>query len=358
VGRASVVWIDQAHIDVLAPVPKTNRELVVWIWYPAADATLAAATEDYFPDSWRTAAEQYWGELGKFLERDLALVQVHSLRDARISQQQAAYPVVIMRAGLSALTLEYTSLAEDLASHGYIVVGFDAPYRTQLVALPDGSVVYRAAQNDPESFDVREGERIAAKLVAAWTADTAFVLDQLAKLNASDPAGKLTGRLDLLHVGVFGHSLGGATAAEFCHDDARCKAGIDIDGAPYGSVVEEELPKPFMFLMSDHSHETDVASQQIEANIQSIYDRLPHGTRQRIVIRGANHFGFSDAAVLKSQIVQGMLRALGIVGIEGRRQLAITSHCVHSFFDAYLMDAIATTPTMESDLYPEIKSLK
>ena len=358
VGRTSFAWIDDTHIDALAPIPETHRELVVWIWYPAADAPLAAATEDYFPDSLRTAAEQYWGTPGRFLERDLSLVHVHSLRDVRISQQQTAYPVVILRAGLSALTLEYTSLAEDLASHGYVVVGFDAPYRTQVVVLPDGSVVYRAPQNDPERFDVQKGERVAANLVVAWTADIAFVLDQLEKLNTSDPTGKLTGTLDMSHVGVFGHSLGGATAAQFCHDDARCKVGIDVDGAPFGSVVEEGLPKPFMFLMSDHSYETDVAGQQIEANIQSIYSRLPRDSRQRIMIRGANHFGFSDAAVLKSQMVQGVLRALGIVGIGGRRQLIVTAHCVHSFFDAYLTDAIAPGPTIESVLYPEIQSLK
>jgi hypothetical protein len=29
-----------------------------------------------------------------------------------------------------------------------------------------------------------------------------------------------------------------------------------------------------------------------------------------------------------------MLRRLGILGIDGRRQLAVTAHCVHSFFDA------------------------
>jgi predicted dienelactone hydrolase len=33
-----------------------------------------------------------------------------------------------MRAGGGGLTTDYTTLAEDLASHGYIVVGFDAPY--------------------------------------------------------------------------------------------------------------------------------------------------------------------------------------------------------------------------------------
>jgi hypothetical protein len=59
------------------------------------------------------------------------------------------------------------------------------------------------------------------------------------------------------------------------------------------------------------------------ANIQSIYDRLPADGRLCIAIRGANHFLFSDdGALLKSHIVLG---TLGIVGIDGRRQLAVTT---------------------------------
>jgi hypothetical protein len=52
-----------------------------------------------------------------------------------------------MRAGLADLTTDYTTLAEDLASHGYVVVGFDAPYRSGVVVLPGGRVIGRAPQN-------------------------------------------------------------------------------------------------------------------------------------------------------------------------------------------------------------------
>jgi Platelet-activating factor acetylhydrolase, isoform II len=66
--------------------------------------------------------------------------------NAPVSPEQTSYPVVIMRAGASAFTADYTVLAEDLASHGYIVVGLDAPYRTFLVVLPDGGASLSAFQ--------------------------------------------------------------------------------------------------------------------------------------------------------------------------------------------------------------------
>ncbi len=359
VGRTSHAWIDETQTDKLAPFPGAKRELVAWIWYPSATGQSAAPIGDYLPAPWRTAIERRRGTLiSKFLMRDLSLVQAHSFRDSDISPQQRAYPVVIMRPGLSALTTQYSILAEDLASHGYIVVGFDAPYRTAVVVFPDGRVIARTPENNADAFAGEEQDRLVNKLLTAWSADIGFVLDQLERLNASDPSGKFTGRLDMQRVGVFGHSLGGATAMQFCHDDSRCKAGINVDGAPYGSVIQEGLHQPFMFLLSDHGSMSDPDSRQIEANLRSIYDRLPQDGRLRIVILGANHFNFSDGALLRSQFLQGALRRLGTLGIDGRRQLAAAAYSVHSFFDVYLKGAPVSGLKIQSPLYPEIHLLE
>jgi predicted dienelactone hydrolase len=105
------------------------------------------------------------------------------------------------------------------------------------------------------------------RLLTAWIADIAFVLDRLERLNSSDASGKFAGRLDMSRVGIFGHSFGGATAAQFCHEDSRCKAGVDVDGTPHGSVIQAGINRPFLFLLSDHSRESDPESHHILANI-------------------------------------------------------------------------------------------
>jgi predicted dienelactone hydrolase len=261
-----------------------------------------------------------------------------------------------MRAGLAKLTTDYTSLAEDLASHGYVVVGFDAPYRSFVVVFPDGRVITRAPQNNADLVGgLVEKEQLAKKLVQAWSADMGFALDQLERLNASDPSGRFLGRLDMQRVGVFGHSLGGATALQFCHDDSRCKAGIDVDGAPFGSVIVEGVTQPFMFLLSDHRSESGAEKRQVEANIRSIYDRLPGDRRLQIMIRGAGHYMFSDdGAMLKSPLVMRVLRTLGIVRLNGRRQVAMTAHCISTFFDVYLKGAPASELKSQPE-YPGIE---
>jgi predicted dienelactone hydrolase len=355
VGRTTYTWINNGQTDELAPSPGANREVAVWLWYPSAPATSAVPAE-YLPGAWCSALAQHSGVvMSQLFTRDLSLVQAHSASDPDVSSEQHSYPVVILRAGGAALTTDFTTLAEDLASHGYFVVGFDAPYRTFVFVRQDNSVVTRPAANDPEDLSPNEANRLINRLLPMWTTDTTFVVNQLERLNAADPSRKFTGRLDLQRLGMFGHSFGGATALQFCHDDPRCKAGIDIDGAPYGSVVQEGLKQPFMFLLSDHTRDiTDPSSKQILANFQSIYDHLPKG-RLFLTIRGANHFSFSDQMLQKNQLLIRLLRLFGFGRLEGRRGLAITTDYVHSFFDVYLKDAPAASLNKPAQLYPEVQ---
>jgi hypothetical protein len=194
VGRAVYDWTDAETVDSLAPMPGAKRELLVWIWYPA-EAQQSAAGTGYLPTELRTTVEHDRGPFIRFLTRDLAKVHAHSWPNAAVSTQQRSYPMVIMRAGASLEVWNFTTLAEDLASHGYVVIGFDAPYRSRVVVFPDGRVIKRLPQNDPERCLERAGqeqERCADKLQNAWTSDTAFVLDRLTALNATDPSGSLT----------------------------------------------------------------------------------------------------------------------------------------------------------------------
>jgi predicted dienelactone hydrolase len=362
VGRTTFVWAD-AEADPLGP-PGAKRELLAWIWYPAAPGQLPEPANDYLPAAWRAAMENQSGVLlSQFLTRDLSRVQPHSFGDVPVSPQQPAYPVVLMRAGGAALTTDYTTLAEDLASHGYVVAGFDAPYRSWVVVLPDGRIIPRASHNNLDNVDGPEADKRAETLARAWTVDASFVLDQLLRLNTSDPSGRFQGRLDLQRVGMFGHSLGGATALLFCHDDSRCKAGIDVDGAPLGRVIAKGVTQPFMFLLSDHSREpvTSESPESIRnamANIRAICNRSPSDRRMIVGIRGANHYLFSDnAGMLKSPLAMRVLRMLGIVQLDGRRQIAVTAHAICTFFDVYLKGAPASALKSRLEC-PEIEFIR
>ena len=83
------------------------------------------------------------------------------------------------------------------------------------------------------------------------TADVRFVLDELERLDQYDATGLLTGRLDTARVGIFGHSFGGAVAAEACLLDSRFRAGIDLDSVLYGESATEGVAQPFLFMNCD-----------------------------------------------------------------------------------------------------------
>lgn len=358
VGRTSHSWTNGARIDGLAPAKGAKREVVVWIWYPSSRSQSAAAAE-YLPKPWHEPRARRAGVLlSDFLTRDPSVVHVHSSSDAPVSPDQSAYPVVLLRPGGSALTTDFTTLAEDLASHGYVVVGFDAPYRSGVVVFPDGRVFFRSPAANTDDLDAAGGEAAFIRtILPMWVEDAQFVVDQLERLNAGEPSSRFQGRLDMQRLGLVGHSFGGATALQFCHDDSRCKAGIDLDGAPVGSVAADGLKQPFLFLLSDHGDLSAPEPRMVIANIKSIYNRLPNG-RLLLFIGGANHFSFSDQILLKSQY---FIQALGLLqhrGLDSIRGLRIATAYVHTFFDVYLKGARADLLDDLRKTYPEVQALR
>ena len=354
VGRTTFFWVDQQRTDELPAAPDTKEELVAWVWYPSV--AVRGLRAEYLPPRWREALKERSGVLmSDFLTRDLSQVRVHSTENSKLSMDQRVYPVVILRAGGSALVTGFTALAEELASHGYVVVGFDAPYRTSIVVLPDGRVVSQPSTYNLEAVPETERAALAERLMRMWTADIAFAIEKLARLNDGDPSGRFTGRLDLTHLGVLGHSLGGATAADFCHEDSRCKAGIDLDGQLLGPVAQEGLRQPFMFLLEDIRHANDATSRDILDRIESMYERLPTDSRIRLTVAGANHFSFSDQILLKSPFLLRAMRGMGAIGaLEGRRGLSITGDYVRTFFDVYLKGYPRASLDALARKYPEV----
>src|SRR5256885_252838 len=57
VGRAIYDWVDAKTVDSLAAVPGTNRELLVWVWYPSSTRQ-AVAIDDSFPVPMRAGIER------------------------------------------------------------------------------------------------------------------------------------------------------------------------------------------------------------------------------------------------------------------------------------------------------------
>jgi hypothetical protein len=151
--------------------PGATSQVLAWLWYPV-DRSSNAAPADYLPYPWRMALAQASGRLmSQFLTTDLGKVHTHSSLNPGVSSRQPSYPVVIMRAGGGALTIDFTTLAENLASYGYVVAGFDAPYRTVVVVLPDGRVILRSRTGTTDHLCPRGPETPGLSWIG-WSAST------------------------------------------------------------------------------------------------------------------------------------------------------------------------------------------
>jgi hypothetical protein len=131
VGRVSYDWVDRARFDIYASNPDARRELVVFVWYPARPHPGAEFTP-YLPSAWAPTAE--------FLGLNVAGLRSHAVPDATVADDSAAYPVLLLSpSGFAPLLLG--AIAEELASHGFIVVGVNHTYEAAVTAFADGRVV-------------------------------------------------------------------------------------------------------------------------------------------------------------------------------------------------------------------------
>ena len=366
VGRVSFDWVDESREEIFrskqeknaGPAKRRKRELMVWFWYPAAPDA-GAKPGAYLPGKWGRALER---ERGPFLWQRLDWVQAHAIPDAPVSAAQPGYPVLIFSTGYGRVPTDYTALAEELASHGYVVVGIANTYSAPVVAFPDGHVISRAREAAlPETS--RQAEKTAAdRLVMVWAEDVIFVIDQLDHLSG-DASNGFFGRLDVTRLGVLGHSFGGAAAVEACSRDSRCKAAVDIDGALLGDVARVGLKQPCMFVLSERATPPRIVLMTLRFSRREAEEELAREIRDmdsaskaalaayKVTVRGARHFNFSDSAVLFSPImkVSGMLGS-----IEGARGLRITNDYVRAFFDKYLNNADSPLLDGAPVEYPEV----
>src|SRR5438309_4109621 len=182
VGRMEFDWIDQSRLDPLSP-GKQNREIDVFLWYPAERPGTRRAT--YLRDNWRR-------NLGlPFPWPTYIGIQTHSWEDASaIRTEGAPWPVVILSHGRGEVPVEYTSLAEQLASDGYIVASPTNTYAGPTVVFPDGRIV----KSEDDTSDL-------GRLLDACAGDIGTVLKQLAMLN-EDSRSVFFQRIDLKRAGL------------------------------------------------------------------------------------------------------------------------------------------------------------
>jgi len=348
VGRALYDWVDTSRVDSLSDQPNQKRELVVWVWYPA-HVDSPGTPAPYLPAAWTQARDHDQG-VGVLLEHNFASIQTHSFANAPLASTPSSYPILIMEPGMGPIATDYTVLAENLASQGYIVVGINPTYTPFITVFPDGRIAPRSSKGSiPDTADPVTADRDAQVIMSVWADDVVFVMNQLATLNG-DKASPFYTRLDLGHIGVFGHSFGGATAIAVCQRDARCKAGADIDGTPWGDGKSRVVSQPFMFITEDYTRGCDSNCTAMK----QAYALVNGGAAYWLSVKGTRHFNFSDLPLRQLPVVRPLFAVAGLIGsIDPARALQVADAYLVAFFDEYLKNRDSSLLTGPSPDFPE-----
>ncbi|MEV5693735.1 alpha/beta hydrolase family protein [Micromonospora globbae] len=305
--------------------PESRRELMVSLWYPAVGAAGAPAPYTTAAVSARIVAAE-----GLPLPPDvLTTVRTNARRDAPVRPAARGWPLVVLSPGFSLSRESLTGLAEELASRGYVVAGLDHPYEAWGVEFPDGRVADCLACE-------REWPDVAARLVEGRAADVSFVLD---RLTGPRPAWRGARFVDASRIGMVGHSIGGASAAQALRTDRRLDAGADLDGTLFVPVPAGAVRKPFLLVGSD---------RPADASWQRDWPGLA-GWKRWLTVSGSGHMSFTDRPVLGAQL------GMDPGAIPAERQLLITREYVVAFLDAHLRDRARPLLDGPSPAYPEVR---
>lgn len=272
IGFVTRPFIDASRPELATTNPDDKRILPSIVWYPAAEDTRAARRAKY-AEFLMPALKAALGALAPegFLETDSL-----GVKDAELADD-GPFPVIVFSHGNGGIGVQSFFLTEFLASHGYIVVCPDHTGNALLTQLPDGTTIGPGGQ-----------DRTYANAVADRVADASFLVDALDDLNASDPDGRFTGKVDTEHVGITGHSFGGLTTLMAMEQDPRFDAGSPMAPA---APEPQSIPKPILYFWA--TEDQTLAAEPVQAHYAG------HTASKMLVsIKDAGHFSFTNGCPL------------------------------------------------------------
>jgi pimeloyl-ACP methyl ester carboxylesterase len=362
IGRLSYDWVDSTRTEIYAANREDRRELVVFVWYPAKEH--AAELAPYLPQAWAPVAD--------FLGIKVAGLRSHAVPDAAVADD-SVYPVLLLSpSGFPPLLL--SAIAEELASHGFIVVGVNHTYETAVTAFADGRVVPMnpaavGGALGPQTGSHEDVFRQRASVCEYKAEDLASVHDQLEQLN-NDRAGRLAGRLDLERFAALGHSFGGDAALEWYRKDRRCRAAVNLDGALWSDVGRVGLDGPALQVLAEHGEFAIAAEDAVKAGAaptvewfeaekaiafggwRTVQQRAQPGYTAQI--GGATHVSFMDVPFLPVTDASIVKPAIDATKIQPQRMWRITCDLLLAFFARHLNGAAVPVLDGLADEYPEL----
>ncbi len=300
VDTTSVTFVDDSRVD---PFSKTdeNRKLTVQFWYPD------------------------------------------------IEKGTDTFPLAVFSHGAFGYRGSNISTFEDLASNGYVVCSIDHSYQAFFAKHTDGSMTFvnTAFLNDAVNitngdYDKQTTYTKTHEWLALRTDDINFVLNKILNNMEGETPETIGTLINEDKIGLFGHSLGGAAAAQTGRERPDVDAVIVIDGTMIGEetgiengqviLTKEDYPVPLLNLYND-SHYED--ARQLGTAYNNLSASAHAAEAYDIVIRDSGHLNFTDLPLFSPAFA----RMLGTGEVDSPYCIKTMNHIVLDFFNHTLKDA-------------------
>ena len=226
-------------------------------------------------------------------------VLTHAQIDAAATQSLTPRPVLLLTPGWRSVVALSTSLAEDLASHGYIVMATQTDVR--------------AEWSHPKSTS------------DDWSSRVHTVDQELDFLRGPELSARV-GPIDLRRVAIGGHSYAGTVAFDASPGDQRIAAAVDLDGSARGAAIRGPSTRPTLVLVTVNGGK--VSDPVLGGFVAKSPDIVSVG------VLNALHMDITDAAAIPALLGTSVFAAL--VGPVGTTGTTDASAIVIRYLDAVL----------------------
>jgi hypothetical protein len=321
-------WVDSMRVDTLDG-SRGPRPVRVQVWYPAEPGR-AFTPAPYAPE-----IDSSSGEYGRLMAR----IRGHSGLGPPFSRALRRAPVLVFSTGRAMAPYDYTAIAEDLASHGYVTVGVASPRLSRFIR-EDGAPITPAPAPPVrflQHFD--SADVYFEPMVHAVAADLRFVVRKLEALDRTDRI--LRGHLDLGRLAMMGHSNGALAASRACAEEGRCLAFLGIEGTQTREIRKQGVSRPYALLVSD---------QSLSYDAENVYREL--GTRRGstytvVIVKGAGHNSATDLLLIRP--------SLFAYPIAPARGASIARAAIRAFLDRSLPPRNGADLQSALEAYPEVE---
>jgi hypothetical protein len=216
---------------------KHCHEIVTRIYYPTVSKSQSYSP--YYPPLVKSLVQETQESIPNIAKDELELfkhIKSFSVEKAEIVKNKQ-FPVLFFIPGSGWPSEVYENSITELVSHGYIVIGISSPF-INLVELPNGRII------DPAKLPPKNPKEIAA-LVPLQKNDVSYVYDLI---HTQQNLNVIFSAMDLNHIGILGHSLGGRVLADVSHEHPTWfQAGATLDiGWDETNNSRDKFTFPFM----------------------------------------------------------------------------------------------------------------